>query len=167
MGTVSHPNWPLYESKEYIEKFAASLDLSHFNPQPTTISPTEDFPALHCSKTPLYSVEQARFRSTIGGVMYVAVCTRPDIAFATSVLGRKINASARLHLFFARILVIYLLSTKELALFFRSSSYSVPLTAYRDSCWAGCRDSRKSTLGIFVTANGAAICWSSKTPHLV
>lgn len=97
---------------KFLEKFAASLDLSHVKPQPPRMATTADFSALHDSAITLIASDHSRYRSIVGGVMYAAVCTRPDIAFGASVLARQMHAPTGRHLVLAKRLVGYLLCTK-------------------------------------------------------
>lgn len=153
--------------RKYIESFFQSVDLSHVNPQATPIASTADVSSFHASDIALTAFEHARYRAFVGAVMYISVCTRPDVSLATSVLARQMHAPTLRNLVLAKRLVRYLLGTKDLALYYPTDSSAQPLFAFADADWAGCRDTRKSTSGSLVTVNAAVISWSFQRQHIV
>lgn len=104
-------------------------------------------------------------RQLIGAINYIALCTRPDISYAISLLARyqdKPNLSTCKATVY---LLKFLLNTKHYEIKFTGSTVS--LVAYSDSDWAGDRDSRKSTTGYILYLGNAPITWQSKLQPLV
>ncbi|KAL0299968.1 UNVERIFIED_CONTAM: Secreted RxLR effector protein [Sesamum angustifolium] len=100
------------------------------------------------------------YASVVGSLMYVQVCTRPDIAFAVGMLGRYQSNPGIEHWKAAKKVMRYLQGTKDLQLIYKHTE-NLEVVGYSDSDFAGCLDTRKSTSGyIFLLANGA-ISWKS------
>ena len=63
--------------------------------------------------------QEVPYLSTIGALMYIANCTRPDIAFAVNLLARHSAAPTRYHWAGVKNIFRYLNGTKYLSLFYR------------------------------------------------
>ena len=87
--------------------------------------------------------------------MYAQVCTRPDIAFITGMLGRYLSNPGMEHWKAAKRVLRYLKRTRDYMLTYRRSE-QLEVIGYTDSDFGGCVDSMKSTSGyIFMMAGGA------------
>ncbi|CAN0884245.1 Retrovirus-related Pol polyprotein from transposon TNT 1-94 [Linum grandiflorum] len=89
----------------------------------------------------------------VGSIMYAMLCTRPDLAFAISVLSRKCALR-------------YLSGTSSLGLVYSGHSNN-DLVGFVDSDFAGNRDTRKSTTGYFFSWAGNCISWKSQQQSIV
>ena len=113
------------------------------------------------------------YRSAVGSLMYAALNTRIDICYATNLLARYVTNPQPHHFAAARHCINYLRGTSSLALTFRSSGAStttrpnVAITAFSDSDWGGCRDTRRSTTGYIVLVNGNVVHWCSTRQRTV
>jgi len=109
-------------------------------------------------------IEQCEYQSLVGSLMYIAIGTRPDIAFAISVLS-KFNSKPMMDHFLATKRVLrYLKETVGMALVYGTVDN---LIGYRDSYFAGDLNDRKSTSGYVFTLAGAAVSWKSKKESLL
>lgn len=133
------------------------------------MSSSADFTSRNDSDESISADENASYRSLIGGVIYAAICTSPDISFAAGVLARQVHKPCHRHYVLTKRLVRYLTGTSFLALLYSRSAGDLyePLTEYCDSEWAGCEDTRKSTTGVLVTINNAPIFWTSKRQSIM
>ena len=59
------------------------------------------------------------FKNAIGSLLYLAICTRPDIAYAVSSLARYSSNPGREHWVLVKNVIRYLMNTKEYGLFFK------------------------------------------------
>lgn len=109
---------------------------------------------------PALDTAKYSYSSIIGGLLYVSVCTRPDIAQAVGVLSRYMSAPQQQHWLAALRVLKYLAGTADLALVYRASGSK--LESFCDSDFAGDASSRKSTAGFAFMLNGAAVSWASK-----
>jgi hypothetical protein len=102
------------------------------------------------------------YSELVGGLLYLAVCTRPDIAQATGCLARYMAQPAVSHWNAALGVLRYLASTQDLGITYEPSYTSDDLKGYADADFAGDIDTRRSTTGYVFTLSGGAISWSSR-----
>lgn len=100
------------------------------------------------------------YQSLIGSLMYLAVCTRPDIAHTVSHLSQFNNCYTEDHWTAAKHVLRYLKGTKSLGLKY-SSAGKGPVHGYADASHASCFD-RKSYSGMVFLHMNAAVCWESR-----
>ncbi|XP_043714493.1 secreted RxLR effector protein 161-like [Telopea speciosissima] len=96
----------------------------------------------------------------VGSLIYAQVCTRPDIAFAVSVLGRFQSDAGLAHWTAAKKVMRYLLRTRDFKLVYRRDE-RLEVVGYSDSDFSGCTDDMKSTSGYVFLMGGGAISWKS------
>jgi hypothetical protein len=88
--------------------------------------------------------------------MYAHVCTRPDLAFVTGMLGRYQKNPSKPHWDGVKKALRYLQGTKGLMLTYKKSDAPLKIVGYSDLDFTGCLDIEKFTSGyIFTLANGA------------
>jgi hypothetical protein len=103
------------------------------------------------------------FRSMVGSLMYLAVATRPDIAFSVNQLARVMSAPDEFHWESAKKVLRYLKGTMNIGITFSGGiNNDNVLVGYSDSDWGSCPVTRKSTTGYVLMLNGGAISWNSK-----
>ncbi|KAL8310867.1 hypothetical protein RB597_001710 [Gaeumannomyces tritici] len=96
------------------------------------------------------------YQQKIGSILYVAIITRPDIAFAVSRLARfNANPSEEHHKAADRVLT-YLYKTRHLALQYGGSDDFV---IYSDASFADNSQNRKSSQAYVITLFGGIIGW--------
>ena len=94
------------------------------------------------------------------------MCTRPDIAFITGMLGRYLSNAGLDHWKAAKRGLRYLKRTKDHMLTYRRSD-KLEVIGYTDSDFGGCQDSMKSTSGYIYMLAGGAVSWKSAKQSLV
>ena len=105
------------------------------------------------------------YASAIGSLMYVMVCTRPDIAQAVGAVSRYMNNPGKLHWEAVKWILRYLRGTMSKALCFKGGD--MVLTGYVDADLAGNVDIRRSTTGYVYTLGGIAVSWGSQLQKIV
>lgn len=142
-------------TKKILERF------NHINCSP---SPTPAEPGMKLSSSAFDSNKKVEFpyREAIGSLMYLMVCTRPDIAYIVGVLSRYVEKPTTVHWQAVKRIFKYLKGSTNHGLSFPLNSFSTQLTMYCDSDWAGDIDTRRSTTGWVGILNGSAVCWSSR-----
>ena len=136
-----------YETKSYSSPMARELKLSKKD-------------LTNMTTTQQKYVDSFPYQSIIGALLYLAINTRPDIAYSVNSLAR-FNSCPTFQSCKAAIRVLcYVRDTSSLGLNFCSDDLN--LTCLSDSDWAGDVDSRRSTTGYVVFAAGAPIAWCSK-----
>ncbi|KAK4704691.1 hypothetical protein P7C70_g1518, partial [Phenoliferia sp. Uapishka_3] len=104
------------------------------------------------------------YRAAIGALLWLSLSTRPDIAFAVSVVGRYSASPGVAHWTAVKRIFRYLAGTPFYGLIYRKvDGETVGLfDAFSDADHAGDHDSRKSTSGFVVRMAGAAISWLAR-----
>jgi len=100
------------------------------------------------------------YRSLIGSLLYLSICTRPDITFAVSTLARYCAAPSPTHWKAALTVLRYLSGTRTFGLHYTAMDNQ--LAAYSDASYASDVDTRRSTTGYAFLLNGSCISWSSR-----
>jgi hypothetical protein len=107
------------------------------------------------------------YRELVGKLMYLATCTRPDIAFAVRELARFMSNYGAGHWAAAKHLMRYLQGTRSIGIIYGHVDEPYPIfRTFTDSDW-GQGESRKSICGYIVEMGGGAIAWSSKQQGVV
>lgn len=115
------------------------------------------------------SMKKYPYRSVVGCLMYIAICTRPDIAYAVGVLSQHLEHPSIKHWFLAMHVIRYLSGTRSLGIHYGKGecqvgglqSWHYPV-CHSDSDWAGDPNTRRSTTGYLFKMNGGAISWKSR-----
>jgi hypothetical protein len=150
--------------KAYLEKVLVKYNMHKSNATPAPIVKGDSFEEFQCPKNQ-YEIDQMKavsYASAVGSLQYAQVCTRPDLAFITGVLGRyQENPSIENWKMIKKVLR-YVQGTKDLMLTYRISN-SLEIRGYSNADYAGDKDERKSTTGyVFILTGGAILRRSSK-----
>lgn len=152
----------------YINKVLERFKMQNCSPSVAPIVKGDKFCLDQCPKNELEKkqMQNIPYASAVGSLMYAQVCTRPDIAFAVSMLGRYQSNPGIIHWRATKKVLRYLQGTKDFMLTYRRTD-NLKIVGYSDSDLAGCVDSRKSTSRyIFMLADGA-VSWKSAKQSLV
>jgi hypothetical protein len=112
-------------------------------------------------------MQQHPYISVVGSLMYLAVTTRPDIAYAAGVLARFNSNPGPAHWQAAKHVLRYLKGTMHHKLVYQPSTSPEPFITYSDADHGGNPDNGKSTGGYVVKIGSGAVSWSSKLQPLV
>jgi hypothetical protein len=113
------------------------------------------------------------YRGAVGMLMYLATCTRPDLAYAVGQLSRHVAAPTKQHVGCARRVLGYLAGTLEYGIKYTRArdqgeqEREVKIEGYCDSDWASDQADRKSTGGFVFCLAGGAITWSSRKQPVI
>jgi hypothetical protein len=101
------------------------------------------------------------YRPILGSVMWGQLATLPDLSFAVSLLSR-FQANPGLDHWNALLHVVgYIKNTMDYGLTYSRNSDLSP-TAFVDTDYGGCKDTRRSTSGYVFIMAGGPVTWSSK-----
>ncbi|XP_075096154.1 secreted RxLR effector protein 161-like [Nicotiana tabacum] len=83
------------------------------------------------------TMKDVPYVSVVGCLMYIQVCTRPDIAFVVNMFGRFSSSPGWTHWVAAKKVMRYLRCTKNFMLVYKKVD-DLDLLVYSDSDFAGC-----------------------------
>lgn len=98
------------------------------------------------------------YQELIGGLMYLAVLTRPDISFSVSYLSQFNNCFNKEHWKCAKRVLRYLKGTKCNGLSY-SKVNTLELEGFVDADWAADTVDRKSFTGFCFSLSGSTVSW--------
>jgi hypothetical protein len=126
-----------------------------------TILSSEQSPSTHEEATDMQDI---LYQRGVGLLIYAATCTRPDIAFAISILLQFMRNPARTHWEAAKDVMRYLKGTANVRLTLGAETQG--LEAYVDSDWAS-QPHRHSMSGYTVLLHSAPVTWSARKQSLI
>jgi hypothetical protein len=153
------------------QKYATDL-LARFDVNVKKTKRTALPPGLRLTKREVHEgkADNTGYRMIVGAIMYLMVCTRPDLAYAVQVLSRYLSDPAERHFNAARHTLAYIAGTVDMGLHFssrRSTDTKSLLSAYSDSDWGGCLDTGRSTGGFVYLMAEAAVCYQARRQTIV
>lgn len=117
-----------------------------------------------------YLDDLTKYRSIIGGLSYLSLCTRPDISTAVSTLAQYSTKPTLVNFNAAKGILRYLNGTKCMGLKFninkKNNIRPLDIKIYTDADFANGKD-RKSRSGIVTFIDGNLIDWSSNKQQSV
>ena len=99
------------------------------------------------------------YASAVGSLMYMMLCTRPDICYSIEIESRYQYNPGREHWTVVKHILKYLRRTRDYMLVYHGDELA-PIK-YTDSDFQSNADLRKSTYGYVFALGGAAISWRS------
>jgi len=113
------------------------------------------------SEDEIKCMEEVPYANAVGCLMYLMVCTRPDISHAVSVVSRYMANPGKEHWNAVKWVFRYLAGTRDLGIVFDQKEASEDVVGYVDSDYAGNLDSRRSMTGYAFMFSGGPVCWKS------
>jgi hypothetical protein len=112
-------------------------------------------------EAPEEDIGQSRYRELVGCLMYVMICSRPDIAHALSVLSRFLDPTrhGQVHWKAALRVLGYLKATQEVKLTLGGDITN--LTGHSDASWADDLTERRSSQGYCFDLGGGVVSWKA------
>ena len=150
----------------YIEAIITKFNFDDLKPCATPMDPSAPLSKTQ-SPTKLDDISKMRnipYREAVGSLMYAAMGTRPDIAFATSTVAQYCENPGWKHWEAVKRIFRYLLGTKKLELTYGGEDRG--LVGYVDTDGAS-QDHRRAISGFVFMVDGGAVSWSSKKQELV
>ena len=145
----------------------AQTHLIHAISTPTPMDPYIILTSLDCPQTDAAKLDMSTvpYRSIIGSLLYLSLCTRPDICSAVNLLSRYVSNPGRNHWNAVKHLIRYLIGTQHYGL--TISGTAGQIYGYADANWGGNIDTRRSTTGFIFFLGSTPISWCSKTQKTV
>ena len=154
----------LHQSK-YVQKILDRFKMDNCHPKSLPCDPSTTKIDFNEESTLLD--EPRLFREIVGSLIYLMMCTRPDICYVVSILSQFMAKPTVAHLNLAKFVLKYLKGTMEYGLIYRPCE-KLDIIGYTDASWASGID-RKSISGYCykMSKAGALISWKSKKQPVV
>ena len=157
------------DQQGYVRSLLQTHGYDRCNAVHAPLSKNADIIALRDDEMKLNSSEHTAYRSIVGGLLYLAFCTRPDLSCAVTTLARQVHAPGTRHMMHAKRVLRYVAGTACLGLKYSRSQLLSPKSfrAHVDADWGGDKDSRASATGYVIDINGTPVSWRTKRQTVV
>lgn len=118
-------------------------------------------PGTRLTKGESITCDSVPYQQVIGSLLYLSVCTRPDISYATNYLSQFNNCYASEHWQCVKRVLRYLKGTIDAGIEFRRTENNPDVCGFVDASFAN-DVNRKSVTGYVFVSAGGPICWESK-----
>nr|GEU55404.1 retrotransposon protein, putative, Ty1-copia subclass [Tanacetum cinerariifolium] len=149
---------------DYISKVLKKFNMSSCKPVPTPLAPHFKLSSHKCPKSEedKEDISRVSYSSAVGSLMYVMVCTRPDLAHAVSLVSRYKHNPGKMHWEAVKCIIRYLKGTCNIGLSFeKGRACPNGIVGYVDFDYAGDLDARKSLSSYIFSHCVSAISWYS------
>ena len=164
------PNGLLVHQLTYIKKILKrfNMDKAHSLSSSMVVRSLDvkNDPFRPCEKGEELLGPKVPYLSDICALMYLANCTRPDIAFSVNLLARYSSAPTRRHWNGIKHILRYLSGTIDMRLFYSNKSKE-KLLGYADAGYLSDPHKARSQTGYVFNYNGIAITWRSVKQTMV
>lgn len=111
-------------------------------------------------------INPRKYRSALGSLIYLSVCTRPDISFVVSKLSQYVDDPTKEHWNTVEHVFRYLKGTAEQIFYLkRNDTSKLGLTVHSDADWASDKTDRRSISGYCVSLSegSSLVSWKRST----
>ncbi|GJR25706.1 hypothetical protein Tco_1101938 [Tanacetum coccineum] len=141
------------------EKLVQTLLSGHFKLS------LKDCPVRDCDVERMSKVPYA---NAVGSLMYLMVCTRPDIAYAVSVVSRYLANPGKNHWEAVKWILKYLRGTVNMGLVYGINRRNhADVTSFVDSDYAKDPDKYRSITSYAFLVHGCVVSWKATLQHMV
>ena len=110
----------------------------------------------------MLQMSKVPYEHAVDSLMYLMVCTRPDLALSMGKVSRYMSNPGKVHWEAVKWILRYLKGTKDVGLLFDGKSDRAKLLlGYVDADYRQDLDGRRSTTGYIFTLGGGCISWRS------
>ena len=146
---VKHKNGYFIHQRRYVIEVLEKLNMNNKKPLRNTKPIIDD-------KLRNIKFNQTTYRSAIGNLLYIAICTRPDILFSVSKAARKSNNP---NMEDWNNVVRILRYLKGITSYGINYTRKLGIKAFVDADFAGDTKTKRSTTGFLVTMGNAPTSW--------
>ncbi|XP_024162115.1 uncharacterized mitochondrial protein AtMg00810-like [Rosa chinensis] len=110
-------------------------------------------------------VNLSAYQRLVGKLIYLTI-TRPDIAYAVSIVNQFMHASTLAHLHIVKSILRYLKGSAGRVILMKNNGNTY-IMGHTDANWAGISLDRKSTTGFCTFVGGNLVTWKNKKQTVV
>lgn len=156
-------NYVTISQEQFIYKMLEKYDLLNCKPVST---PMDCGSKPEKAKPDETRTDKTQYQSKVGSLLYLAMGTRPDIAYTVNVLSQFSSDPTVTHHNMIQHLLRYLKGSMKKRLIYKHTS-SAKLIMYSDASYANSVDDRRSYSGYIGLYGNAVVSWSSKKQQSV
>ena len=158
----------LYPRKTYAKRLLERFDMVDSRAVSTPMQPNT-YPPRSPEGTEPYELTQ--YQQITGSLMFLNVCSRPDIAFTTALISQYMSRPSPEHHKVAKWALRFLVGSVESEIFFPygkpDTGLELTLDVYTDASFAQDPDTRKSMSGYVCLLDNGAVSWSARLQRTV
>jgi len=147
--------------KKYVQDLIHEFDLVHSTPVKLPLDTQLKLDA----NTGIILSEPDKYRRLVGKLLYLTL-TWPNVSYPVQLLSQFLQNPTTEHMKAALHVVRYLKGSPGQGILMANSS-AAQLTAFCDSDWASCPDTRRSTTGYCILLGHSPVSWKTKKQSVV
>ncbi|EGD82185.1 hypothetical protein PTSG_11936 [Salpingoeca rosetta] len=145
--------------QHYVHHLLQQHGLQTCRPKDTTLPTNFKLDATTAAET----VDVKQFQHIVGSLLYLAGCTRPDVAYAATALARAVRQPTAIHQHAAKHVMKYLRGTSGLGITYSATSApTLQLRGFSDASHLTDTTTSRGHAGHLFTLVGGPISWSSR-----
>lgn len=113
------------------------------------------------------AIENVPFREAVGSLMFLAIVSRPDLAYALNNVSKFLNKHNESHWQAVKRIIKYLSGTLDYGILYEKNENDMNLVGFSDSDFAGDPETRRSTSGFAFCLASGVVTWASQRQRLV
>ncbi|KAI7956145.1 hypothetical protein MJO29_007544 [Puccinia striiformis f. sp. tritici] len=160
MKITRHEGHLTLSQERHIDKILSQYNLTTCRSVPTPMVPNTRLVEASPAEVDEFLSLGVSYRRAIGSINYIAVSTRPDIAFTVSQLSQHLENPGIVHWRAFLHVLRYLSGTIKYLV--RIGGGDRKFRVYTDANWGNCGESRWSYSGYLVTWGDSIIAWKAK-----
>ena len=150
-----------FSQDSYIDNFLDKFNISGYTPKsPLPVDVQSHYPPP--TEEEKEAMVNIPYLSAVGTLIWLSMCTRPDIAFAVNFCARFNSCPGPAQWKLVLHIMRFVMGTRHYDMVFKRYPRSVLLACFSDSDHAGDPNSRKSVSGVICFAYGNPVLWMSK-----
>ncbi|MBW0517976.1 hypothetical protein O181_057691 [Austropuccinia psidii MF-1] len=148
-----------------IEQFLEEYGMKNSHAVKTPLEPGAYFSVASNEEQSAFNSLKLNYQRAIGLPNYLAVSTRPDLAFPVSILSQHLEKPGIQHWAGFKRILRYLAGTRTIGLQLAKANFN--LKVYADASYANCPNMRRSHTGLMVFLDDTLIHWKSRRQSTV
>jgi hypothetical protein len=150
----------------FIDTLLAEYDLANCNPVKTPLDADHPLGLPTDAHLPVANLTRT-FQCIVGSLLFLQICSRPDISFAVLLLSQHCASPEPCHFAASKRVLRYLKGTRSFRLHYGGENRTLPLSGLSDADWAGDKKDRASVSGFVWSLGGGPISWSAKKQNCI
>jgi hypothetical protein len=150
----------------FIDSLLLKYDLTNCNAVKTPLDRDHPLGLATDVHSPVVNLTHT-YQQLVGSLLFLQVCSRPDISFAVLLLSQHCSSPELHHLAAAKRVLRYLKGTRSYQLHYGGNDQHLPLSGLSDADWAGNKKDRASVSGFVWSLGGGPISWSAKKQNCI